>query len=143
MMTDLKIIVQSHIIHPNIQSLKDDSVAGSVTSLNNNNVELVSTNQGNINSDTFWFDVSDNNNYSLPESTSGEYPFLAGCVRARIEVDGTRRAKPAVSVFSSHLAAEWNPYHQFQSATEWRTVVLAVEQQLRKHEIDKWIKKQL
>ncbi len=114
-----------------------------MTSLNDNIAKLVSSNESNITSNAPQLDISDNNNKSPGESSSEEYPFLAGCVRIRIEVNGTQRAKLAVSVISSHLAAEWNPYYLFPSAAEWQTVVLMVEQKLRKHKIDGWIKKQL
>ncbi len=98
--------VRSHIVWPDIQIIRDNSIAGSVTRLNNNIAELVSSNESNITSDAFQLDVSDNNNESPGESFSEEYPFLARCVRTRIEVDGTRRTKPAVSIFSDHLAVE-------------------------------------
>ncbi len=58
-------------------------------------------------------------------------------------MDGKQIALPAASVFSSHYSDGWNPCVLFKSAIEWRTVVLTIEQRLRKHEIDRWIKQYL
>ncbi len=76
------------------------------------------------------------------DTSSEAFPLQAGCIRAR-NVDRKWNAIPAASVYSSHHLNEWNPYAPFKSAIEWQTVVLAIEQRLRKHEIDQWIKKHL
>jgi hypothetical protein len=87
-------------------------------------------------------DISIPENLTEDDTSLEGYPSQAGCVGA-IEVDGKWIPLPAASVFSSHYSGGWNPYAPFKSAIEWRMIVLPVEQRLRKHEIDRWIKQHL